>query len=138
MRRQGRQARYRVRGGRRKKLRGAFRYHLEREGADNFVAELADEFPDEVARGSVPVRPADAEPQEWHPFYLRAWEALRYDRQYGAMGGHSPISFASIDAYARRYGVVDDAFDHLLVFVTAIDDEWLKIVAEKQKETSGS
>lgn len=71
------------------------------------------------------------------PFW-RAWHALRFDRQYGAMGGESPISFMSIDAYARRY-VEDEEFDRFFVLVGAMDDEYLKHVkrvadAEKQAE----
>lgn len=66
--------------------------------------------------------------------YWRAWFTLRFDRQYGAMGGESPISFLSIDAYARRYGITDTEFETFHALVGAMDDEYLKIVAEKAKE----
>lgn len=54
------------------------------------------------------------------------------------MGGESPISFLSIDAYGRRY-VDDEDFDRFFVLVGAMDDEYLQHVdrvrkAEKEAE----
>lgn len=82
---------------------------------------------------AVPRRPREAEPEIWHEFYRRAWDALRFDRQYGAMGGETPISFVALDAYARRYGIEGEAFDRFHQFMTAIDGAWLDHVAERAK-----
>lgn len=70
----------------------------------------------------------------WHSFYLHAWEVLRFDRQYGAFGGETPISFMALDAYARRYGIEGEAFDRFLSFMTALDDEWLQYKAKQEKQ----
>lgn len=74
----------------------------------------------------------------WHDFYWRAFDLLRYDRQYGAWGGESPISFVAIDAYARRYGIDGEAFDRFVSLINAVDDEWLGWKAERAKERSSS
>lgn len=78
--------------------------------------------------------PEDAEPEEWHGLLWRAWEALRYDRPYLAMGGEMPVSFASINAYAQRYGIERQDFDEFLYLFKEIDDEWLAICVEREKE----
>lgn len=49
------------------------------------------------------------------------------------MGGESPISFASLDAYARRYGINDVEFETFMVIMSAMDDEYLQHVARKAK-----
>lgn len=69
-----------------------------------------------------------------HDFYLRAWQRLRHDRQYGAMGGETPISFMAMNAYAERYRISGEAFDRFLIFLDAIDTEWLAYVARKAEE----
>jgi hypothetical protein len=82
--------------------------------------------------------PAGAEPEAWHAFYLRAWQVLRFDRQYGAFGGETPISFMALDGYARRYGIEGEAFERFLAFMTALDDEWLEYMAAQAKtDTAG-
>jgi hypothetical protein len=57
---------------------------------------------------------------------------LRFDRQYGAMGGETPIGFMALDTYARRYGIEGEAFERFLAFMTAIDDEWLDYLSHTQ------
>jgi len=59
---------------------------------------------------------------------------LRFDRQYGAMGGQSPILFTAIDCYAHRYGIEGEEFDIFRHLLTAIDTEWLLWAAEREKE----
>lgn len=59
---------------------------------------------------------------------------LRFDRQYGAFGGETPISFMALDGYARRYGIEGEAFERFLAFLTALDDEWLEYVSVRQKD----
>jgi hypothetical protein len=110
---------------------------LSGEGPSKWLEKLATEYPGEIAPAAIPKPPEDAAPELWHDFYWRAFEALRYDRQYGALGGESPISFLAIDAYARRYGIESDAFDRFLRLVNAIDDEWMKWRAERAKESGG-
>lgn len=65
---------------------------------------------------------------------MRAWQALRFDRQYFAFGGETPISFMALDGYARRYGIEGEAFDRFVAFMTEIDDEWLEYAAAKAKK----
>jgi hypothetical protein len=78
--------------------------------------------------------PEDAEPEDWHAPLWQAWETLRYDRPYLAMGGEMPVTFAAINAYAARYGIVGQDFDEFFTLFRAIDDEWLAWVTEKAKE----
>jgi hypothetical protein len=66
--------------------------------------------------------------------YWRAWHALRFDRQYGAFGGETPISFASVDAYARRYKIDGVAFETFYALIGAMDDEYLQHVARVAEE----
>lgn len=106
------------------------------EGQSKWLKKLASEYPGEIAPTAIPKPPPDAAPELWHDFYWRAFEALRYDRQYGAFGGESPISFLAIDAYARRYGIDGEGFDRFLSLVNAVDDTWLDWKAEKAKEKS--
>lgn len=47
-----------------------------------------------------------------------------------------PISFAAIDAYARRYCVAGPSFDRLLRFVSAIDFAYLEIQREAMQAVS--
>ncbi len=64
---------------------------------------------------------------------MRAWQALRFDRQYFAFGGETPISFMALDGYARRYGIEGEAFERFLAFMTALDDEWQEYRAQTDK-----
>lgn len=68
---------------------------------------------------------------EYEPFY-EAWETLRHDRQFGAMGGVSRIPFSAIDLWARRYEVDGEEFDLFVTLIAAIDDEFIAWLA-KQK-----
>ncbi|MGY3482221.1 hypothetical protein ACVW1C_000104 [Bradyrhizobium sp. USDA 4011] len=126
-----------IHDGRRKKLRAALRYDLEQKGVDEWLVELAEEDRDAEELVAQARRPRDAKWPAWSETYLRAWRALQYDRQYGAMGGQSPISFLSIDTYARRYKVSGMEFELFLAFVTALDEEYLEHVqrkADQEKE----
>lgn len=51
------------------------------------------------------------------------------------MGGETPISFSSLDAYARRYSIVDVQFETFLALVGAMDDEYLQHAARVAKES---
>jgi hypothetical protein len=64
-------------------------------------------------------------------FWVAFWE-LTADRQIGAMGGVGVIPFGAIDAYARRFGVVDpDDFRRLLRVIRKLDDVYVKHVNKK-------
>ena len=135
-----RQKEDRVREGGGKKLRSAFRWQISRTALSaeqqKWVEDLAKAYPDEKwLQTPIEKPPADATPQQWHQFYWRAWDVLRYDRQYlvnGMTGDVQilPIPFLPIDTYARRYGIEGEAFDRFLTFVSAIDDEW-RVQAKK-------
>lgn len=133
MRRSRRQEAGRIRRGRRKKLAAAFRFDLEWKGHADWLAELRKEYPDEVIAEKIPRRPDDAREEPWHQFYWRAWGVLQFDRQYLDGGGELPITFVAYDTFARRYGIEGEAFDRFHRFMTAIDTEWLKHVAEARK-----
>lgn len=79
-------------------------------------------------------RPEDTELRPELMMYRQAWQDLRYDRTFGAMGGEFPLPFSSIDRYAKRYGIAGRAFDILHELLYALDGVHLEIVAEKQKE----
>lgn len=137
MRRPRREAPRRVHHGCRKKLRSAFRWQIGRKAPEHeeWIRELIKAYPHESWLGrAVEEPPAGSEQQAWHAFYVRAWEALRFDRQYFAFGGETPISFMALDAYARRYGLEGEAFERFVAFLTAMDDEWLEHVRKMSPE----
>ena len=107
---------------------------MEQKGTDEWLQDLADEEPGAVAVAAAAKRPDDAVVPEWAETYWRAWHALRFDRQYGAFGGETPISFMSLDAYARRYSIAGFQFEVFLALVGALDDEYLQHVARREKE----
>lgn len=77
-----------------------------------------------------------ARDEEWPPWsdYIRnAWAALRDDRFVGAMGGMGRIYWTAIDRYADMLGLTGQAYDDFETFIRALDDEFLRHVAEKQK-----
>lgn len=69
--------------------------------------------------------------EEWFGLYFRAFETLRFDRQYGAMGGESPLSYLAIRAYAADHGVVGGDFVIFHTLIAAVDAEWLEHVASQ-------
>lgn len=90
-------------------------------------------------------RPDDAVLPDWAGIYWRGWHDLRFDRQYGAFGGESPISFTSIDRYAARFGIERAEFATFLALVTAMDEEYLahvdrtaKAKADAEKSRAGT
>jgi hypothetical protein len=129
----------RVRRGRGKKLREAFRDRLRREGLhghQDWLEEIAEAYPDEdwVVKAAYPEGRFDFDHEPWHPLYWEAWEALRFDRQYGAMGGEMPIPYTALRAYATDNGIAGDDFRLFHTFMGVIDAEWLKHVADRSKK----
>lgn len=75
----------------------------------------------------------EATDEPWHDLYWRAWDALRYDRPYGAMGGEMPISYVALSRYGRDNEIAGEDFGLFLRFMGAVDGEWLKRQAERLK-----
>lgn len=73
------------------------------------------------------------EPQAWHAMYFEAFDALQYDRFFGAMGGEGPIYYSALSQYARDHGISGDRLKRFHVFMNAIDGEWLKIQRERSE-----
>lgn len=98
------------------------------------MLEVAEEEGDAEYLAAHAQRPEDAEVKESFEVYWRAWHALRFDRQYGAFGGETPISFVALDAYARRYGITDIQFETFIALLGAMDNEYLLHVGRKRAE----
>lgn len=67
----------------------------------------------------------DFEPQRWHDLYFRAFDALQYDRFYGAMGGEGPIYYSALSQWARDHELSLNEFTDFQIFINALDGEWL-------------
>lgn len=94
------------------------------------MARLAEEYPDEI---DLPERDDEPVSEPWHALYWRAFDALRFDRQYGALGGETPISYLAISRYAEDQGIGPDDIHLFRTFLAAVDAEWLAHVAEEEK-----
>lgn len=81
-------------------------------------------------------RPDDAFVPDGFRIVWDGWHILRHDRQYGAMGGETPIPFTAIDAWARRYRVPDSEFDMARRLILAMDGVHLEIVARRAREAA--
>lgn len=136
-------SRYRIRGEDSKKLRSAFARRIaDDEGVlpvDDWIAAVAEENPNEAWLQQL-AREDDAiaEWHDWYDIYFRAFQALRYDRFYGAMGGEGPISYLALSQYARDRGIAGDDFAQFCTFVSAIDAEWLAYVTRKSKKVTSA
>ena len=71
--------------------------------------------------------------EPWFGLYFRAWEALRFARFYGALGGEGPISYQAISRYAADHEIRGTDFDEFLHFLQAVDAEWLDYRVENSK-----
>lgn len=98
---------------------------------------MLEEEPDAAAAFGTRVEDIQrSEDEEWPPWsdYIRnAWGELRDDRHIGAMGGMGRIYFSAIHQYAVRSEISGSDFDDFLMFLRALDDEFMRHVAEKQK-----
>jgi len=63
--------------------------------------------------------------EPWFGLYFRAWDALRFDRFYGALGGEGPISYMAISRYAIDHAIGGQDLDEFVHFLQAVDAEWL-------------
>ncbi|WP_416065419.1 hypothetical protein ACK9YZ_01335 [Rhizobium sp. ZK1] len=99
-----------------------------------WLAELFEQEPDkEWLRPRQPTVSDDFDPQAWHAMYFEAFDALQYDRFYGAMGGEGPIYYTALSQYARDHDISGDRLKRFHVFMNAIDGEWLKIQRERSE-----
>lgn len=78
-------------------------------------------------------RPADAEWPVWAGHLYAAWQLLRDDRFYGAMGGLGRIYYSAISAYAADHHICGSDLHDFVTFLAAMDDEYVAIMTEKQK-----
>lgn len=106
------------------------------EGSQDWLEALADEPDAEewVVKTAFPEGRFDFDPEPWHGLYWDAWNALRFDRTYGSMGGQGPIPYTVISAYAHDHGIAGEDFWLFRNFMSALDAEWLKHVAEREKK----
>lgn len=98
------------------------------------MAAIAEEFPEEKW-GRPGVDDADEfEPKSWHDLYFRAFDALQFDRFYGAFGGEGPIFYTALSRYAEDLGLSGMDRHLFMVFMNAVDGEWLKHQADEAKK----
>lgn len=83
-------------------------------------------------------RPTDAEWPAWSGWIREAWRALSEDRFYGAMGGVGRVYFTAKDAYAARFGIVGEAFEHFLILFDALDDVYVEFTNDQAREKARS
>lgn len=102
---------------------------------------VAAKVADEAIKRGLPVPdsclPPDLEPH-LHEYVDHFW-TLSTDRALG-FGAIGPIPWRAIDSYAHRNGFGDDevAYDDFVVFVTAMDEEYLLVQREQaEAKTSG-
>lgn len=88
-------------------------------------------MPEEAGNFTIPTLPEGVEEQPWHGFYFDAFDALRFDRSYGAMGGESPISYQAVSRYAEDHGIVGEEFVLFRIFIRVIDICHLEVAARK-------
>ena len=102
-----------------------------RKGADDFLADVAEEEADaKPALAEVDI-PEDAVLSDVALGYWNAWHFLTYDRPMGAMGGAGRIPGSVIDLYAER-NLFEDT-DLLARMLWAMDDVFLAVMAERSK-----
>jgi hypothetical protein len=72
------------------------------------------------------------------PLY-EAWVELSSDRAITDSGGIRPVPFASIEAYARRFGFDElDDFDFLRKAVRALDSVYIDAMNRKRGQGSNA
>jgi len=58
---------------------------------------------------------------------------LQFERNYGAFGGETGISYLALRAYAEAEGIGPEDWPDFEYFMSAIDDEWLALRAANRK-----
>lgn len=100
------------------------------------MGRLAESDPDAAFLKAKTIPPDDATVPEWAGATWRAFWRLQFDRQITGMGPPAPIAFATIDAYARRYGIVGEDFEVFHRLIVAMDGEFLAHIARKEGAAS--
>jgi hypothetical protein len=137
VRRQNFDRRSRVRRGHGKKLCEGFRDRLRREslpeGSQDWLEDIADEYPDEewVQRAAYPEGRFDYQYEPWHAMYWEAWSTLQDDRSYSAMGDPGAIPYMVISRYAEDHGITGLDFWIFRKIMDALDAEWLRYMRER-------
>lgn len=72
------------------------------------------------------------EVDEYLSFYWDAWNDLKNDRQIDGAGGCSPIFYTALSQYARDKGLVGSDLDRFVKLLRAMDQEYLKWLADKK------
>ncbi len=98
----------------------------------DWLREIAEENPDED--WLQPTKDRGFKPRPWHDLYFRAFDALRYDRFYGAFGGMTPISYMALSTYARDHNIIGNDFGRFLDTMYALDRVFLEVEAERTKK----
>src|SRR5438874_1197361 len=99
-----------------------------------WLARLAEDDPDAAHAAGAAEMPEDAVLEPHSTFAMQAFQDLKYDRQFGAMGGVLPLSFGALDAYARRYGIEGEAFDRFVILVRALDSVWVEATNKRDDD----
>lgn len=107
---------------------------MEKGKSASWLAKLAVDDPDAAHAAGAAEMPEDAVLASHNAFAMQAFQDLKYDRQFGAMGGVLPLSFGAIDAYARRYGIEGEAFDRFVTLVRALDGVWVEATNKRDDD----
>jgi hypothetical protein len=68
--------------------------------------------------------------------YWTAWNILRDDRHFGAMGGGGMIYYSAISRYARDNAITGSDFSVFVTLVREMDSEYLLWLSEQNPPTS--
>ena len=64
---------------------------------------------------------------------LLGWEGFRFDRQYGAFGGESRLSYMVIRQYAADHCLSGENLQTFKAVMRGLDEEWLDFIASRTK-----
>lgn len=100
----------------------------------DWLLELAEAFPEETWLQVDEPDDEEFEPEPWHELYFQAFDALRFDRFFGAFGGESPITYIASSKYADDLGLTGDDRRRFFLFLNVLDGEHLEAVKRNEKE----
>jgi hypothetical protein len=114
------------------------RFELERKADLDFLADIAAEEADAAAHFAANAvvldKPDAAALKLEHVFYWNAWQALRFDRFIGSMGGEGPIYYRAVSRFVQDHALSAVETSILRRVIHAMDEEYLDCVAEKARE----
>lgn len=91
------------------------------------------ELADDGESGVPEVEQPEYQWPEWSGYIQHAWQMLRDDRHYGAMGGMGAIYYTAMSQYAHDHQLEIEPF---ATFLNAMDEEYVLYCAEQAKETT--